>query len=142
MTKIFIGSDHAGFKLKQAILKASLIPQALTDCGTNSGESTDYPIYAQSVCTEVLKNSDSLGVLICGSGIGMSIAANRYKGIRAALCHTEKDASLSRQHNNANILVLAANTTNEAQALKMIENFIQTPFEGGRHLRRIQQIDN
>lgn len=142
MTKIFIGSDHAGFKLKQAILKASLTPQALTDCGANSAESTDYPMYAQSVCTEVLKNSDSLGILICGSGIGMSIAANRYKGIRAALCHTEKDASLSRQHNNANILVLAANTTNEAQALKMIENFIQTPFEGGRHLRRIQQIDN
>lgn len=142
MTKIFIGSDHAGFDLKQDILNAEFNGLSFVDCGTHSSERTDYPTYAKKVCAEVLKNPNSFGVLICYTGIGMSIAANRHLGIRAALCATLSDVKLSRHHNNANVLVLGAHAISKNNAIEMINTFITTLFEAGRHLTRIQQIDN
>jgi ribose 5-phosphate isomerase B len=141
MTKIFIGSDHAGFQLKEAIIQELILEHEITDCGTTSTESTDYPVYASNVAERVLENSPSIGVLICSTGIGMSIAANRHRGIRAALCHSVKESKLARHHNNANVLVLGASNTAVDVALDMIKSFLATPFDGGRHERRIHQID-
>jgi ribose 5-phosphate isomerase B len=141
MTKIFIGSDHAGFQLKEAIIQELILEHEITDCGTTSTDSTDYPIYAHTVAEGVLETSHSIGILICSTGIGMSIAANRHRGIRAALCHSVKESKLARHHNNANVLVLGASNTAVDVALDMIKSFLATPFDGGRHERRIHQID-
>ncbi len=138
---IFLGSDHAGFELKEAIkshLEASGCE--FKDVGTNSSESVDYALFALKLTKEVLANKDSLGVLCCGTGIGISIAANKVKGIRAACCANVFCAEMSRRHNNANVIALGGRVFDTDAALEMVDTFINTPFEGGRHQRRIDQI--
>ena len=139
--RIFIASDHAGYNLKENI-KKSLIKKKNTvkDLGTNSPNSVDYPDFAHYLSKKIGKNKNSIGILICGSGIGMSMVANRHKNIRAALCHNIKSAKLSRMHNNANVLALGSRLTKREVALKCVNIFLKTPFEGGRHLRRIKKI--
>lgn len=142
MAKIFIGSDHAGCAVKSKIIECSSSEHPMQDLGTFSENSADYPDYAKLVCENVLSEAANIGVLICSTGIGMSIIANRYKGIRAALCRNLNDVKLARQHNNANVLVIGASTTSGPDAVKMLNLFLKTAFEGGRHLRRINLIDN
>ena len=139
---IAIGSDHGGFKLKQAII-ASLKKRKLSvkDFGSDSEESCDYPQYAYQVAKYVAAKSARRGILVCKSGIGTSIVANKVAGIRAALCHNIKTAKLSRQHNDANVLVLGSLFVDSAKAKKMINEWLATKFEGGRHLRRVKQIE-
>ncbi len=139
--KIAIGADHRGFKLKET-LKKDLLRQNFTviDCGCNSPASTDYPKIALKVALAVKKDRSLKGILICGSGIGMSIAANKIRGIRAALSHNLKDARLSRQHNDANILVIDEALPRKT-AKAMIRAWLKTKFEGGRHRRRINLIE-
>lgn len=138
--KIVIGSDHAGFDLKKEI--ADMLRDQgheLIDCGTNSGESVDYPDIAETVGLEALKN-DTLGVLICGTGIGVCIAANKVKGIRAALCQNIYTARLAREHNNANVITIGARVTGAGLALEIVKAFIETDYSGGRHERRVEKI--
>lgn len=141
MTKIFIGSDHAGFQLKSILISELILEYEVTDCGTSSEESSDYPVFALAVANLVLEHPEAIGVLMCSTGVGMSIAANRHAGIRAALCHTVKEAKLARHHNNANILVLGASSMSTDVAVEMVKAFLMTSFDGGRHERRINQID-
>ena len=140
--KFFSGSDHGGLALKRFLIK-NLIEQGheVEDMGTDSFDSCDYPVFAHRVAEKVLETKGSKGLLVCGSGIGISIAANRHKGIRAALCRNSLDAKLSRQHNNANIVVMGGRITGEALALDILESFLATDFEGGRHERRIKLIE-
>ena len=136
---IYIGSDHAGFELKRHIL--SIFPY-FTDIGTNSQSSCDYPIYAAKLCKLVVGNKDNLGILICGSGTGMSIAANKHKGIRAANCWTEEIAKLAREHNNANVLTLAARFLSTEQTINIIKAFISTDFSNlSRHIQRVNLLE-
>jgi len=137
--RIFIASDHAGYNLKENI-KKSLIKKnkKVMDLGPKNYNSVDYPDYAHLLSKKIKKNN--IGILICGSGIGMSIVANRHKNVRAALCHSTKSAFLSRKHNNANVIALGARLTTKNVALKYIDKFIKTKFEGGRHLRRVKKI--
>ena len=135
--KIFIASDHAGFKMKT---KLSDYFNQLIDLGTNSDESVDYPDFAHKLTYEVLNNKDSLGILICGTGVGMSIAANRTKGIRAGLVSSSEIARLIRQHNDANVLVIPGKFMQEKEAKICVQAFIETKFEGGRHKQRIKKI--
>ncbi|MEI8044282.1 MAG: ribose 5-phosphate isomerase B [Verrucomicrobiota bacterium] len=139
---VAIGADHGGYELKKA-LKAHLEQAGVSvaDFGANSAESCDYPDYAQAVAESVAAGKSEFGVLICTTGIGMSIAANKVPGIRAALACDEQSAALARQHNNANILCLAAKTTSPQAAGKMVDLFLHTPFEGGRHLRRVNKME-
>lgn len=146
--KIYIGSDHAGFDLKNRIIKRLADSGYITeDMGTNSPESCDYPLIAHDLCN-ALENSEktcpgkTLGILICGTGIGMSIAANRHAAIRAALCDNELQAKLCRMHNNANVLCLGARITGEELAFAIVDAFLNYSFEGGRHLRRINLINS
>ena len=137
--KIVIGSDHGGFELKQEVmdhLKKRGIE--IIDVGCYSAESCDYPVYAKPV-TEAIQNGDAdLGILICGTGLGMSMAANKEKGIRAALCHDTFSAKATREHNNANILCMGARVVGPGLALMIIDTFIDTPFSNDeRHIRRI-----
>lgn len=137
--KIVIGSDHGGYELKQEVmdhLKKRGIE--IIDVGCYSAESCDYPVYAKPV-TEAIQNGDAdLGILICGTGIGMSMAANKEKGIRAALCHDTFSAKATREHNNANILCMGARVVGPGLALMIIDTFIDTPFSNDeRHIRRI-----
>lgn len=143
MKKIFIGADHRGFKLKRKIVK-SLAAQGfdIIDVGTHCPEtSCDYPQFSYKVGKGVLGSKGARGILVCMSGIGHSIAANRMKGIRAALCYNRKAAELSRAHNDANVLVLGAKFVPAQEIDRIIRVWLETPFEGGRHLRRIKQID-
>lgn len=139
--KVYIGADHAGFPLK-AILFDYVKAQGhdVTDLGTFSEESVDYPDLAREVGEKVRENKDSLGVLVCGTGIGVAIAANKLKGIRAANVHDVNEATLSRQHNNANIVTVGARTTDPELAKEMVKTFLTTAFEGGRHEARIAKI--
>ena len=132
---IFIASDHAGFELKEYLKKYF----DLSDLGTHDNSSCDYPIFAKKLVSQ-LRDGDR-GILICGTGIGMSIAANRFKNIRAALCFNEEMTALSRQHNNANVLVLGARIISPETAKNCVEKFLSTDFEGGRHQRRVKLID-
>ena len=138
---LHLAADHAGFELKE-VLKKTLEKQGyqVIDHGTKSPESCDYPLFAHSLCQAVLKDQ-SLGLLICGSGLGMSMAANRHKGIRAALCSTELAAKLSREHNNANVLCLGARLTGQDLALAIVRAFLAGTFQGGRHERRVALIE-
>lgn len=139
---IIIGSDHAGLSLKSGlVLHLSALGYTVLDMGTNSTESCDYPLIAQKVCTEVLERK-GLGILICGTGIGMSMAANKINGIRAALCTSEFQARATREHNNANVICLGERVTGPGLALSMVDLFLNTDFMGDRHLRRIRQFDN
>lgn len=139
--KIYIASDHAGFLHKENI-KEFLLSSGHTvkDLGCYSEESVDYPLYAESVCKEVLSNSDSKGILICGSGIGMSITANKFAGIRCALCLNEYMAEMSRRHNNANILAIGSRVTGIGLARAIVKRFLESDFEGGRHQKRLDLI--
>ena len=134
---VYIASDHAGFKLKSQLLK---IFSKMADLGTKSNESVDYPDFAHKLTKEVLKNKDNLGILICGTGVGMSIAANRKKGIRAGLVNNTKTARLIRKHNDANVLVLPGRFINTNEAKKCVQAFLSTKFESGRHRKRINKI--
>lgn len=139
---LFIASDHAGYNLKQKLVKM-LTKKGVEfeDLGTNSFESVDFPKYAKMLCSKVLENDANKGVLICGTGIGMSISANRIRGIRAALCKDVKTAQLARQHNNANVLVLAGRRGCPCKAKKMLEKFLTTEFLGGKYAERMNEID-
>ena len=138
--KIAIGSDHAGYQLKE-ILKEELKQKGIevVDFGCPSEESIDYPDYAHPVA-EYVEQNNSHGILICGSGNGISMSANKHQGIRAALCWTEEIAKLARQHNDANIVSLPARFIETETAKKIIEAFLKTDFEGGRHERRVSKI--
>jgi ribose 5-phosphate isomerase B len=140
--KLFIASDHAGFELKTELLEyAKQSGLEIEDCGCYSKDSVDYPDYAKLVAQKVLENSTE-GILICGSGIGMDIAANRHKGIRAALIYEPELAVLSRTHNDANILVLGARFTDKYKAKKILEAWLQSSFEAGRHKERVDKLDS
>ena len=142
--KIFIGNDHAGKDLKDFLinfLKENYKEIEVINVGTDSYESCDYPDYAKEVSLNVLREEDSIGILICGTGIGMSIAANKIKGIRAALCYNSTTAKLARQHNNANILCLGQRIIGFELAKDIVDTFIKTEFEGNRHLNRIIKIN-
>ncbi len=139
--KIAIGADHAGFLLKQK-LRDELIAEGheVSDAGTTSTDSVDYPDFAEIVAGQVLSGAADKGILVCASGVGMSIAANKFNGIRAALGTSEDEVGYVRRHNDANILALGANYTSEDTARKLIGVFLTTEFEGGRHARRIAKI--
>ncbi len=141
MKKIFISSDHAGYNLKEQIKKKFLNKYNFHDLGTdNSNISVNYPDYAHRLCKMVSVNSKNMGILVCGSGMGMSMAANKHKKIRAAMCYSIKNTKLSRLHNNANIITLGSRLTKKNTAFKCIETFINTKFEGGRHKQRVKKI--
>ncbi len=138
--KIFIGSDHAAFDEKAAVIK-HLEKYEVLDLGTHSKESCHYPEYAKAV-SEAVQKEKSLGILLCGSGIGVSMAANKYKGIRAARVLTKEDARLCKEHNNANVLCLAARMTELEDIKEIIDVWLNTSFEGGRHQMRIDLFDD
>ena len=142
--KIAIGCDHAAFEVKDKLkvfLSDSLNCEVL-DFGTDSSKSVDYPNYGHKVGLSVSDNNADLGIVICGSGIGISIAANKVKGIRAALCTSKEHAIMSRKHNNANVLALGARFTSYEEIEDIVKIWINTDFEGGRHLDRINKIEN
>ena len=136
--KIYMGSDHAGYLLKDALKEALAKEFEVVDCGTNSSESVDYPDYANLVCSKM--STGDRGILVCYTGIGMSIAANKHKGIRAALVGKLEDAVLTREHNDANVLCLSAKNTSFDEALAICKAFLTTSFTGGRHQRRVEKI--
>ena len=141
--EIILGSDHAGFDLKEAC-KAHLerLPDySVTDSGVFSRQSSNYPEVAHKLSQAVAAGEYKFGILICGTGLGMSITANRHKGIRAALCHNLYTARMSRLHNDANIMAMGGRVIGEGLALEMVDLFLSTPFEGGRHQLRLDQID-
>ena len=140
--QIIIAADHAGYALKEA-LKPSLTEMGfvITDAGTDSDQAVDYPDPGGKAAGAVSAGLIPRGILICGSGVGMSIVANRYPGVRAALCLDEETARLSRMHNDANILVLAGRKTDPETALRIVRVWLTTPFEGGRHQRRLDKIN-
>lgn len=141
MKRIAIGCDHAGFPLKNRIV--SLLEDLgyeVEDFGTNSTESVDYPDFVHPVARQVASGQAHLGIVMCGSGNGVAITANKHQGIRAALCWTEELASLARQHNDANVLALPIRFIAEDLALKIVEAFLRAEFEGGRHQRRVEKI--
>ena len=141
MKKIFISSDHAGFILKEQIKKKFSKKYLFQDLGTNNSNiSVNYPEFAHKLCKKVANNPKNIGILVCGSGLGMSMAANRHKKIRAAVGYSVKNTKLSRLHNNANIITLGSRLTKRDTAFKCIDVFINTKFEGGRHIKRIKKI--
>lgn len=138
---IAIGSDHGGYELKNHIIKhLKEIGAEYKDCGCYSEESVDYPDIAKSVCDEINKGQAENGILICGTGIGISIAANKIEGIRAALCADVYSAKMCRQHNNANVLCLGGRVTGRELAFMIADTFLREEFEGGRHEARIEKI--
>ena len=139
--RIAIGSDHAGYRLKETI-RASLLDAgvAIEDVGTNSDASVDYPDFAAAVARRVVSGASDRGILICGTGIGMAMAANKVEGARAATAGDLESARLSREHNDANILTLGARITPPDLALAIVRVFLDTPFEGGRHQRRVDKV--
>ena len=141
MKKIFISSDHAGFKLKEFI-KIYLSKKKLyfKDLGPKNDNRVDYPDFAHKVARKVKAGKNNIGILICGSGMGMSMAANRHKNIRAALCFNLKSTKLSRLHNDANIITLGSRLISKKNALNFVGIFLKTKFEGGRHLKRVRKI--
>ena len=143
MERIALASDHAGFALKKLIEEELKEKGYETlDLGTNSEDPVDYPDYANLMAETLKEGKVKMGVLICGSGIGMSMVANRHKGIRAALCHSSKGAELARLHNDANGLVLAGRLIKKKEAVNCLGKFLSTQFEGGRHLRRVEKMDS
>jgi ribose 5-phosphate isomerase B len=141
MEKIFIASDHGGFELKSILLEHKFPSFQLEDLGPASTESVDYPDFAKKLCEKVLATHGSRGILICGTGQGMAMQANRFKGIRAALCWSTEIAKLSRDHNNANVLCLGGRVLSVDQALHITSTWLSTPFSGGRHHNRINKLD-
>jgi RpiB/LacA/LacB family sugar-phosphate isomerase len=139
--KVIIGSDHGGFELKED-LKAQLadLKIEVVDVGTSSAASVDYPDFGSAVAAQVSSGTFDRGILICGTGIGMSMVANRFPGVRAALVHDLYTARLSREHNDANLLVLGGRTTGKGLAREILKVWLETSFEGGRHARRVDKI--
>jgi ribose 5-phosphate isomerase B len=141
LKKIFISSDHAGFKLKESIkifLKKNCYEY--TDLGPNNDNSVDYPDFAHKVAKKVKINKNHVGILVCGSGMGMSIAANRHKNVRAAQCFNLKSTKLSRLHNDANIITLGSRLLKKKNVMNLVNVFLNTKFEGGRHMKRVKKI--
>ena len=139
--KIALGADHAGFPLKEKIKQwLTEEGQQVDDKGTLSNDSVDYPDFARKVGEEVAAKKVDRGILVCGSGIGMSIAANKVPGVRAANAHTVSEAQMSREHNDANVLTLGARTLNESEAHSILDTWLRTKFAGGRHQRRVDKI--
>ncbi|MBQ9745541.1 MAG: ribose 5-phosphate isomerase B [Clostridia bacterium] len=141
--KIALGADHAGYEYKD-MLVAYLNENGYecVDCGTGGPESVDYPIYASKVCELVRSGECAFGILVCGTGIGMSIAANKHRGIRAALCNEAESTAMTRHHNNSNVLCLGARMIPFEKALELTKIFLGTEFDGGRHQRRVEMLDN
>ncbi|MDA8569590.1 ribose 5-phosphate isomerase B [Candidatus Pelagibacter bacterium] len=141
MKKIFLSSDHAGYKLKEIIkIYLDKIMIKYTDLGPFSNDRVDYPDYAHKVAKKVKTNKNHIGILVCGSGTGMNIAANKHKNVRAAQCFNVKSTKLSRLHNDANIITLGSRLLSKKNALKFVDVFLNTKFEGGRHTKRIRKI--
>ena len=141
MKKIFISSDHAGFKLKEAIKKYLLSKKLpFQDLGPNNNTRVDYPDFAHKVAKKVKISKNNVGILVCGSGMGMNIVANKHKNIRAAQCFNLKSTKLSRLHNDANIITLGSRLLKKKNVLNIINVFLNTKFEGGRHLKRVKKI--
>ena len=141
MKKIFISSDHAGFKLKEDIkIYLSMRNLEFKDLGPNNQEKVDYPDYAHKVAKKVKTNKNNIGILVCGSGTGMNIVANKHKNVRAAQCFNIKSTRLSRLHNDANIITLGSRLLTKKNALNCVGVFLNTKFEGGRHKRRVKKI--
>lgn len=141
--KIAIGADHGGYELKEAIVKLlGELGHEVDDVGCDSKDSVDYPEFAFSVCEKIISKNDEVGILVCGTGIGMSIAANRHRSIRAANCHDEYTARMSREHNNANILCLGARVIGNGVAESVVKVWLATEFAGGRHQVRIRQFSD
>lgn len=142
MKKIAIACDRAGIELKDFLIKNTSSENfTFIDLGTNTQDPVDYPDYAKKVVKSILNKEADCGVLVCGTGIGMSISANRYKGIRASVCHNSLEAKLTREHNDANILCMGARIIGNETALENLKVFLNTDFAGGRHLRRIEKIE-
>ncbi len=140
--KLGVASDHAGFGLKEEIKKLlESDGHSVEDFGCLNEESCDYPDYAHKLCEALTNDACERGVLVCGTGLGMSYTANRYKGVRAALCTSVEMAKMSREHNDANVLVLGSRIIEVDLAREILKSWIETPFEGGRHLTRIRKID-
>ena len=141
--KVIIGSDHAGYDLKEEIRNYLMEKSThnIKDVGAFSMEPVDYPLVGHELAKHIAEGSFTRGILICGSGIGMSIVANRHRKVRAALCHNLYTVRLSRKHNDANVLVLGGRVLGTGLALEMVELFLDTDFEGGRHMRRVEEID-
>lgn len=140
--RIPIASDHAGFELKQHLSRALReLGYEVEDLGTNSPASTDYPDYAHPLAEKVETGEVKRGVLLCGTGLGMSYAANRHPGVRAAVAWAPEIAALARQHNDANVLVLPARFVSEEDGVQILKTWLQTPFEGGRHQKRVDKIE-
>ena len=141
MKKIYIASDHAGYSLKNFIFEKLKTKFDIMDLGTNKKSvSVNYPLYAHKLSKMVSKKKSNVGILVCGSGLGMSMAANRHKRIRAALCYSIKNAKLSRLHNDANVITLGSRLISKKNAIKYLNIFLKTKFEGGRHKKRIRKI--
>jgi len=140
LKKILIASDHAGFKLKKQLIPLIEKKFKLNDLGPMNDNSVDYPDLALKLSKKISKSKNLFGILICGSGMGMAMAANKVKNVRAALCYSIKNTKLSRLHNNANIITLGSRLTSKKKAIQLINLFLSTKFEGGRHLRRIKKI--
>lgn len=140
--KIAVASDHGGFKLKEAV-KEHLIERGLEvlDLGTNSEESVDYPAFGKACGEAVVGGQADAGIVVCGTGIGISIAANKVKGVRCGLCTSVEMATLTKQHNNANVLALGGRTTEAGLAMEIVDAWLDTEFEGGRHQRRVDMLD-
>ena len=141
MNEILIASDHAGYNLKKILIQELQGKIKFDDLGPFSEDSVDYPDYARKLSKKIDLKKDLLGVLICGSGIGMSMVANRFKNVRAALCMNNKMSILARQHNNANILVLGSRLISEQEAIKCLLVFLKTNYEGGRHQARLDKFN-
>lgn len=140
--KVAIGCDHGGIDLKIAVVELlQSMDHEVVDKGCHGHDSVDYPDFAHAVCQEIVTNQSEAGILICGTGIGMSMVANRHKEIRAALCHELFTAQMSREHNNANVLCLGARVVGPGLALEIVKTWLNTQFSGGRHLRRIEMFN-
>ena len=140
---VSIASDHAGYELKEALKDYFEISGiSYKDFGADSTESVDYPVYAKKVCASIQTGESEFGVLVCGTGIGMAIAANKHKNIRAACCHETYSAKMARLHNDANVLTLGSRVVGEGLAIETLKQFLSTDFEGGRHSGRVDMLDS
>lgn len=139
--RVVLASDHAGFNLKEEIKKFLIKKRkAVLDLGTKNSQSVDYPDYAHLLSRKMRNGKNQFGILICGSGTGMSMAANKHKNIRAALCYDAKSTKLSRLHNNANVMTIGSRLIKKKVALKCVDTFLNTNFDGGRHVQRVKKI--
>lgn len=140
--KVFIGNDHAAVEMKNEIVKfVESMGHEVINLGTDTNESVDYPKYGREVCKNVLENENALGIAICGTGVGISMACNKVKGIRAVVCSEPYSAKMSRNHNNANVLCFGARVIGTELAKLIVKTFLEEDFEGERHLRRVNMIE-